>query len=94
MVEVATCRRTAAARAGARGVPDLGQVPEHDAGVVAFGLVPVVAAVRGDRPDLQEQVPLPGDPGGEPPGAVSAGRAGLAGGGEGEPGSAGRVRSA
>jgi hypothetical protein len=43
-------------------VPDLGQVAEHDAGVVALGLMPVIAAVRGDRPDLQEQAALAGMP--------------------------------
>jgi hypothetical protein len=70
-------------------VPDLGQVPEHDPGIVAVGLVPVVALPGGQGPDLDEQVALPGDPGREPPGPVAAGRAGLADGREGEPWPAG-----
>src|SRR5580693_4351997 len=55
---------------------------------MAPGLPPVIAIPGGDRADLDEQVLLPG---GEPPGAVPAGRAGLIGGSEGEPGSAGRI---
>jgi PIN domain len=54
----------------------------------------VVAVLGGERADRDEQVPLAGDLGAEPPGTVAAGRAGIAGGGEGEPGPAGRVRSA
>ena len=34
-------------RAGAGGVPDLDQVPELDPGIVAAGLMPVVAGVGG-----------------------------------------------
>jgi hypothetical protein len=41
----------AADGAGAGGVPDLGQVPESDPGIMAFRLVPVVAGVGGDRVD-------------------------------------------
>jgi len=66
-------------------------VPELDAGIMTLSLVPVIAALRGDRLDVQEQIALPGDPGGEPPGPVAAGRAGLPGGDEGEPGSPGRT---
>ena len=91
VLEVAAGRGSPAAGAGAGGVPDLGQVPEHDPGVVASCLVAVITVAGGDRPDLDEQVPLPGDPGGESPGSVSAGRSGLISGGEGEPCSAGRV---
>src|ERR1700741_4876596 len=40
----------AAAGPGARGVPDLGQVPEHDPGVVASCLVAVITVAGGDRP--------------------------------------------
>jgi len=57
------------------------------------GLVPVVTFTDGDRPDLEEQVPLPGHPGGESPGAVSACWPGLPVGGKGERWPAGRVRS-
>jgi hypothetical protein len=60
MVEVATGRRAAAAGTGARGVPDLGQVPERDAGVLALGLVAVITVLRRNRADIQEQVPLAG----------------------------------
>jgi len=93
MFEVATAGRSPAARPGARGVPDLRQMPEHDPGIVAVCLMPVVAAVGGDRLDLEEQVPLPGHPGGEPPGPVSSGRAGLISWSEGERWPAGRVGS-
>jgi hypothetical protein len=77
-----------AAGAGAGGVPDLGQVPEHDPGIVAPGLPPVVTVPGRQRPDLDEQVLLPG---GEPPGSVPAGRPAVIGGGEGERWSAGRI---
>ena len=90
--EVAVGGGALAAGAGACGVPDLGEVPELDTGIMPLGLVPVIAAFGGDRLDVQEQVALAGDPGGEPPAAFTpAGRAGLAGGGEGEPGPAGRI---
>ncbi|HEY6315906.1 MAG TPA: hypothetical protein VIY52_34575, partial [Streptosporangiaceae bacterium] len=51
-----------AGRAGARGVPDLGQVPEHDAGVVAAGLAPVVALPGGQGPEGDDQSRCPGIP--------------------------------
>src|SRR5262249_61746961 len=70
--------------AGAGGVPDLGQVPEPDARVVALGLVPVVAGVGGDRVDRDDQV-RSGAGGAQPPGAVPAGRPVPAGGREREP---------
>src|SRR5580700_2052556 len=88
VLEVGSARGAAAAGAGAGGVPDFGQVPEHHPGIVAPGLPPVVAVPGGDRPDLDEQVLLTS---GQSPGAVPAGRAGLIGGGEGEPGTAGRI---
>src|SRR5580693_3131337 len=88
VLEIAPPGRPAAARPGTRRVPDLRQVPEHHPGIMAPGLPPVIAVPGGDRADLDEQVLLPG---GEPPGAVPAGRPGLIGGGEGEPGSAGRI---
>ena len=69
--------RAPAARPGARGVPDLGQVPEQDPGIVALGLVPVITLAGGDRLEGDEQVPLAGGSGGQSPGAVPAGRAGL-----------------
>ena len=71
--------------AGAGGVPDLGQVPEPDPGVVTFGLESVVAGVGGDRVDRDDQAG-PGSGGAQPPGAISAaGRAVPAGRGEAEP---------
>jgi len=68
MLEVAGRSWPAAARPGARGVPDLGQVPQQHPGIMPPGLVPVIAAAGGDRPDPQEQVPPHGHPGGQPPG--------------------------
>jgi hypothetical protein len=44
-------------------VPDLGQVAQHVAGVVALGLVAVIAFIDGDRLERDGQVPLPGDAG-------------------------------
>src|SRR5580704_17973461 len=80
--------RAAAARPGTPRVPDLGQVPQHHPGIMPPGLPPVIAVPGGERPDLDQHLPLPG---GEPPGAVPAGRAALIGGSEGEPGTAGRI---
>jgi hypothetical protein len=65
-------------------VPDLGQVPELDPEVVTRGLETVVAFLQGDRVERDQQGPLSGDPGDQPPAAVSAGWAVLAGGGEGK----------
>src|SRR3984885_429606 len=84
----------------ASGVPDLGEVAEQDAGVVAGGLESVIALVGGDRVQGDDQVRLPRGTGGQPPGAVAAGRTVLAGRGEGDPrairvaGRAGRVVAA
>src|SRR5580700_5473733 len=95
VLEVAARRWPSAARPGARGVPDLGQVPEQDPGIVALGLVPVITLARGDGLKGDEQVPLPGGPGGQRPGAIPARRAGLVCGGEAERWAAGgRVRPA
>ena len=59
-------------------------MPQLDPGVVAPGLVPVVTPVGGDRLQRDPQVRSAG-PGGQPPSPVSARRAELIGGGEGEP---------
>ena len=56
MLVVALGGGAAADGAGAGGVPDLGQVPELDPGVVAVGFVAVVAGVGGDRVDRDDQV--------------------------------------
>ena len=85
---VALGGRAAADGADAGGVPDLGQVPQLDAGVVAAGLMAVVAGVGGDRVDRDDQV-RPGSGGVQPPGAVPARRAVPAGGSKGEPRRAG-----
>ena len=58
-------------RAGAGGVPDLGQVPELDSGVVGPAFMLVVAGVGGDRVDRDDQVPA-GSGGTQSPGAISA----------------------
>ena len=94
VLEVAGCGRSSAAWTGARGVPDIRQVPERHSGIVAFGLVAVVALAGGKGPDVDEQVALAGDAGGESPGPVAAWRAGLVGAGEAEPGCAGRAGTA
>src|SRR5580692_4693718 len=88
MLEITSGRGPPAARPGTPRVPDLRQVPEHHPGIVAPGLPPVITVPGRQRPDLDQHLPLPG---GEPPRPVPAGRAGLTGGGEGEPGSAGRI---
>jgi hypothetical protein len=53
--------------AGAGGVPDLGQVPQHDPGVVAPALEPVVARVGAQRVQGDDQV-RSGSGGAQPPG--------------------------
>ena len=68
VLEVALGGGPAADGAGAGRVPDLGQVPELDPGIVAFGFEPVVAGVGGDRVDGDDQV-RPGSRGAEPPGS-------------------------
>src|SRR3984885_13087265 len=100
VLEIAVGGGSSATRGGASGVPDLGEVAEQDAGVVAGGLESVITLVGGDRVQGDDQVRLPGNASGEPPAAVAAGRTVLAGGGEGEPrvtrvaGRAGRVVAA
>ena len=42
--------------AGAGGVPDLGQVPQLDPGIMALGFEPVLTRVGGDRVDGDDQV--------------------------------------
>src|SRR5215813_476664 len=86
VLEVALGGGTAADRAGAGGVPYLDQVLEPDPGIVAPGLIPVVAGVGGQGFQGDDQV-RPGAGGAQPPGAVAAGRPVPAGGGEREPGS-------
>ena len=97
VLEVALLGGSSAGRPGAGSVPDLGQVPEHGPRVMTAGLEPVVACLQGDRVQRDQQVPLAGQAGGQPPGTVPAGRPVLTGRGEREPrrwaagGSAGRV---
>jgi len=97
VLEVAVAGWSPAGRGDTDGVPDLGQVPQLDPRVMTAGLEPVVARVQGDRVQGDQQVPLAGQAGGQPPGPVPAGRPVLAGAGEGEPwrvavaGPAGRI---
>jgi len=65
-------------------VPDLGQVPQPGPGIVAPGLVPVLAVLGGQGVDRDDQAG-PGAREAQPPGAVSAGRPAPAGRGEAEP---------
>ena len=58
VLEVALGGGPAADRAGAGGVPDLGQVPELDSGVVALGLEPVVAVPGAQRAELDDNTEL------------------------------------
>src|SRR6185437_5524007 len=76
--------------AGAGGVPDLRQVPQLHPGIMAPGLVLVLAWVGVQGVDRDDQV-RPVTRNGQPPGAVSAGRPVPAGRGEREPGAAGRA---
>src|SRR5260370_13744250 len=70
VLEITSYCGSSAARSGTPRVPDLGQVPSHDSGIVAPVMPPVIPVPGGQRPDLDQQVLLPG---GEPPGAISAG---------------------
>src|SRR5690348_11216693 len=88
VVDVALGGGPPADRAGAGGVPDLDQVLQPDPGIVAAGLVPVVAGVSGQGLQGDDQV-RPGSGGAQPPGAVPAGRPVRAARGEGEPGLSG-----
>ena len=85
VLEVAIGGGSSATRGRASGVPDLGEVAEQDAGVVAGGLESVITLFGGDRVQSDDQVRLPRGTGGQPPGAVATGRTVLVGGGEGEP---------
>jgi hypothetical protein len=80
---VALGRGPAADGAGARGVPDPGQVAEPGAGVVAGGLEAVVAVLGGEGAEGDEVLPAVD---GEGPGAGAAGRTVAAGAGEAEGG--------
>ena len=73
MFEITIASRPPADRAGTGSVPDLGQVPEPDPGIVALGLEPVIAVPGGDRVQRHQQISWSAGPGPEPPGAVSAG---------------------
>ena len=88
MFEITSGRGSSAARPSTGRVPDLGQVPEHDPGIMTPGLPPVITLSGRQRPDLDQHLPLPG---GEPPRPVPAGRSGVIGGGEGEPWAARRI---
>ena len=99
VLEVGLGGGSSAGGGGASRVPDLGQVPQFAAGVMPGGLEPVITAPGGDRVHRECQVPLPGNPGGEPPGSVPARRPVPAAGGDGESwavpaGRAGRIRRA
>src|SRR4029077_17260315 len=85
VLEVGLASGPAADRAGAGGVPDLGQVPQLDPRIMTLGFEPVVARVGGDRVDGDDQVRAVSRDA-EPPGSVPAGRPAAAGRGEGEPG--------
>ena len=73
VLEIALARGPPADRAGAGGVPDLGQVPEFDPGVVALGLAPVITGPGCPGIELDDQV-RPGPRGPQPPGPVPARR--------------------
>ena len=62
--------------------------------VVALCFVAVITLPGEGRPELDDQVPPPQDPGGEAPGTVPVWRAWPICGGEAEPGPTGRVWSA
>src|SRR5690349_8104843 len=80
---VALAGGAAADRAGAGGVPDLAQVPEPGAGVVAAGLVPVVAVFGGEG--FEGDLVLAAVDG-QGPGSGAAGRPVAGGAGEAEGG--------
>src|SRR5690349_19569511 len=73
VLEVALRRWPAAPGSGAGRVPDLGQVPQLDPGIMALGLEPVIALLRGDRIEGDQQIrPVAGNA--EPPGPLSGRR--------------------
>ena len=57
MLEITSGRGPTAARPGTGGVADLGQVPQHDPGIVTVCLVAVVAVPGGNRPMLMTMWP-------------------------------------
>src|SRR5262249_30096679 len=67
VLEVALCGWSTAARPGASGVSDLGQVPKPGPGIMAFGLEPVIAWPGIDGVDLDQQV-RPASGGAQAPG--------------------------
>jgi hypothetical protein len=73
VLEVAVPGGAPADGAGAGRVPDLGQMPQPGPGVVAAGLVGVLAVAGVQGVDRDDQV-QPTARGAQPPGAVPAGR--------------------
>src|SRR5690348_16471388 len=67
VLEIAVRRRAAAPRPGAGRVPDLGQVPQLDPGIMALGLEPVIAPLGVDRVEPDQQI-RPGSRNAQPPG--------------------------
>ena len=59
VLEVAGPSRSSADRAGTGRVPDLGQVPQLDPGVMTLRFEPMVTRVGGDRVDGDDQVGRP-----------------------------------
>jgi len=89
VLKVALAGGPSADGAGAGRVPDLGQVPQPDPGIMAPGFVPVPAVPGVQGVDRHDQVrPAAGNA--QPPGAVPARRAIPVGRGKGEPGLARR----
>src|SRR5215475_13098873 len=74
VLEVAGPGGSPAHRAGAGRVPDLGQVPQPDPGVMTARLIPVLAVPGVQAVDRDDQV-RPAARDAQPPGAVPAGRA-------------------
>jgi hypothetical protein len=64
MFEVALFSWTPTDGAGTRVVPDTGEVPELDAGVMPGGGEPVIAGIGGERIETNQQIPVAGDCGG------------------------------
>src|SRR5215472_7880532 len=80
VLEVAAAGVPGAGREGALAVPDLHQVPQRVAGLVAARLVPVVAAGHRHRAELHGELPPAGQD--QRPAAVPAWRAGTVARGE------------
>ena len=75
MLEVAGVGVPGAEREGAFSVPDLDEMPEGVAGLVAVRLMPVVAIGHRYRAEFDGELPPRGE--GEEPGAEPAWRAGI-----------------